>query len=92
VPNIFQAMVASVLPGLTGGAPLVSHSLRVMRPEAALADPLAVLATAMPDLSFGSYPFIVDGAYGSNLVVRGTDPARVADGLARLRAAFPDGQ
>ena len=91
VPNIFQAMVASVLPQLTGGAPLVTHSLRVMRPEAALADGLGDLARAMPDLSFGSYPFVIDGAYGTNLVVRGTDPARVGEGFARLQAAFPDG-
>lgn len=91
VPGIFQAMVASVLPGLSGGLPLVSASWRVMAPEASLAAELGQIAGAMPDLSLGSYPFVADGAYGTNLVVRGTDPARVAEGLARLRAAFPEG-
>ena len=31
VPSVFQAMLASILPGLTGGAPLLSRTLRVMR-------------------------------------------------------------
>ena len=31
VPTIFEAMVASVLPGLTGGPPMLSQSLRLMR-------------------------------------------------------------
>jgi molybdenum cofactor synthesis domain-containing protein len=92
VPNIFQAMVASVLPTLNGGKPLVTHSWRVMAPEASLAEGLAHIAKALPDLSFGSYPFVTDGVYGTNLVVRGTDPDRVAEGLASLRATFPEGE
>ncbi|MFV2038493.1 MAG: competence/damage-inducible protein A, partial [Paracoccaceae bacterium] len=37
VPSIFQAMVASVLPGLNGGAPLVSRSVRINRGEGDIA-------------------------------------------------------
>ena len=33
VPRIFEAMVASVLPTLTGGEPLLSQTLRLMRGE-----------------------------------------------------------
>lgn len=40
VPNIFQAMVAGLLPRLTGGAPLLSRSLQLMVPEATIADAL----------------------------------------------------
>lgn len=92
VPSIFQAMVASMLPRLTGGAPLVTQSLRVMAPEATLAEPFGALAAAWPDVSMGSYPFVLDGAYGTNLVVRGTDPARVAAAMAALRQLIPEGQ
>ncbi len=87
VPNIFQAMVASVLPTLTGGDPLLSQSLRVMRGEGEIAKPLGELAAEFPDLSFGSYPFVRDGVYGTNLVIRGTDPARLDLAMARLTAA-----
>ena len=87
VPNIFEAMLASVLPTLTGGDPLLSQSLRVMRGEGEIAKPLADLAAEFADLSFGSYPFVKDGAYGTNLVVRGTDAARLDAAMIRLAAA-----
>jgi molybdenum cofactor synthesis domain-containing protein len=88
VPNIFQAMLASVLPGLTGGPPLLSQSLRVNRGEGEIAAPFGALAAEFPDLSMGSYPFIQNGAHGTNLVIRGTDPARVDAAMLRLAALF----
>jgi molybdenum cofactor synthesis domain-containing protein len=84
VPDIFRAMVASLLPRLTGGAPLLSQTLRIERGEGTIAKPLAELAQEYADLSFGSYPFIQNGAYGTNIVVRGTDGARLDAAMARL--------
>ena len=88
VPNVFQAMVASVLPTLTGGQPLLSQSLRVMRPEGAVAEALAAIAAAHPGVSIGSYPFSQDGAYGTSLVVRGPVAAEVDAAMAAISAAF----
>ncbi|MFT3690458.1 competence/damage-inducible protein A [Paenirhodobacter sp.] len=93
VPDVFQAMVAGLLPRLGQGAPLVTHSLRVLRPESAAADALRALAGAHPEVSMGSYPFITEtGQFGTNLVVRGTDPAAVGAAFAALRATFPEGK
>mgnify|MGYP001172791680 CR=1 FL=1 len=89
VPKIFEAMVASVLPTLTGGAPLLSQSLRVDRGEGAIAADFAALAADFPDLSMGSYPFTVNGVYGTNLVIRGTDAAQIDAAMTRLAALFP---
>lgn len=89
VPNIFQAMVASVLPTLTGGAPLLSQTLRVNRGEGEIAGPFGALAVEFPDLSMGSYPFIINGAYGTNLVIRGTDAGQLDEAMTRLAALFP---
>ncbi|WP_225026310.1 competence/damage-inducible protein A [Xinfangfangia pollutisoli] len=88
VPTIFEAMLASVLPGLTGGAPLLSQSLRVMRGEGEIAAEFGALAQAFPDLSMGSYPFSQNGVYGTNLVIRGSDPARLDAAMQRLMALF----
>lgn len=88
VPNIFQAMVASVLPKLTGGAPLLSQTLRVNRGEGEIAGPFGALAAEYPDLSMGSYPFLQNGAHGANLVIRGTDPALLAEAMVRLSRLF----
>ena len=89
VPSVFRAMVASILPSLTGGAPLVSSTLRVERGEGDIAGPLGNLAALFPNLSFGSYPFQKDGRYGANIVVRGTDTAEVARAISALNAEFP---
>lgn len=91
VPDIFKAMVASLLPRLTGGRPVLSQTLRIDRGEGVLAEPLAALAAEFADLSIGSYPFIQNGAYGSNIVVRGTDAARIDAAVGRLAALFPAG-
>ncbi|EAQ03750.1 molybdenum cofactor biosynthesis domain protein [Pseudooceanicola batsensis HTCC2597] len=90
VPAVFEAMVASVLPGLTGGTPLLSQTWRVMRPEGDIAGPLRALSEAYTDLSFGSYPFQMNGVFGSNVVVRGTDGARVDAAMTELQEVFPD--
>lgn len=88
VPRVFEAMVASVLPTLTGGDPLLSQSLRVDRGEGDVATPFAALAAEFPDLTMGSYPFSQNGAFGTNLVVRGTDPGRIDAAMVRLARLF----
>lgn len=89
VPSVFQAMVASVLPTLTGGAPLLSRTLRVDRGEGDIAGPLGQFAQTYIDLSVGSYPFQKDGKYGSNVVVRGADATRLDGAMAELAKIFP---
>jgi molybdenum cofactor synthesis domain-containing protein len=89
VPTIFEAMVASVLPRLTGGRPLLSQTWRVMRGEGEIAVPFGELAADFPDLSMGSYPFQMNGAFGTNLVIRGTDPGRVDAAMTRLARLLP---
>lgn len=90
VPSVFQAMVASVLPSIKGGAPLLSQSLRLMRGEGEIAAPLAALAAEFDDLSIGSYPFQKNGVYGANIVIRGHEAGRVDAAMTRLAALFPE--
>ncbi len=92
VPSIFQAMVASVIPTLTGGAPVLSQSLRIPRGEGDIAGPLGALAAAHPEVSIGSYPYIRDGAHGTNIVVRSSDPAAVDAVIIALTVLFPEAQ
>ena len=84
VPTVFQAMVASVLPTLTGGKPLMSQTLRVNRGEGDIAATLSALAADFNDLSIGCYPFQINGVFGANIVARGTDGARIDAAMTRL--------
>jgi molybdenum cofactor synthesis domain-containing protein len=88
VPNIFEAMLAGILPTFNGGAPLLSQSLRVNRGEGEIAGPFGALAAEFPDLSMGSYPFIQNGAHGTNLVIRGTDAGRLDQAMTKLAHLF----
>lgn len=89
VPKIFEVMLQSLLPQLTGGAPVLSRSVEIFRPEGDIAGPLGELAEAFPQLSMGSYPFIREGRFGANIVLRGTDEADLSQAMDRLSAAFP---
>ena len=88
VPSIFKAMVASVIPTLMGGAPLLSRNMDVQRGEGDIAAPLAELAARFPQLSFGSYPFQRSGVYGTNIVARGQDSAMLDAAEAEMADLF----
>ena len=85
IPTIFQAMLAGLLPRLTGGRPLLSETVRVARPEGPIATPLGAIAAAHPAVSIGSYPFNRDGRLGTNLVLRSQDPEALAAAVRALR-------
>ncbi|MBY6201482.1 competence/damage-inducible protein A [Maritalea mobilis] len=88
VPSIFEAMLAGVLPTLTGGAPVLSQSLMVRQGEGDIAARLGQLAEDHPEVSIGSYPFIRDGVHGSNIVVRSQDGQAVDAVMQELSALF----
>jgi len=90
VPRIFEAMLESLLPELTGGAPVLSQALQVMRPEGDIAGPLGELAARYPGLSFGSYPFQRHDGFGAQVVLRGTDEAQLDAAFAELQGLFPE--
>ena len=89
VPQIMRGMLEDVGWRLKGGAVTVSRTVRVEGSgEGAIAAPLEVVAKAHPAMSLGSYPFFGPDGYGSNLVLRGRDPAEVAAVVDELTAAL----
>ena len=89
VPRIMTAMLEDVAPRLRTGAVVLSRTVRVSGVgEGAVADILTAAAKAEREVSFGSYPFGHGsvGEIGTNLVVRGRDPAKVEAAVAGLVA------
>jgi len=87
IPKIAQAMFQSLKHRLTGGPALVSATVTAFVPEGIVAAGLAEVQAAWPGLDVGSYPFQREGRFGTQLVVRGTDPAAVQaarDAIGRL--------
>ncbi len=84
VPQIMQAMFAALLPGLVGGAPMLSRTVSVDLPEGAVAEALEGLQKAYADVEIGSYPDYRRRGFGLNLVLRATDADRLAAAAAEL--------
>lgn len=89
VPEIFRAMLESVVPGLAGGPPILSHTFQVEAPEGDVAPPLRALAERHPGVSMGSYPYFRTRP-GANLVLRSTDASALEVAAGELRAALSE--
>ena len=86
IPDIMQVMLDAVTPRLKTGARMLSQSLQLQRAESAIADVFADHQRCYPDVAMGSYPAMHDGKPTVDLVLRGTDPARLAEAFETLKA------
>ncbi len=77
VPRIMQSMFDGVKPTLQGGARVLAASVIIHAPEGSIATPLSAIQAGAPDTEIGSYPFSRDGRFGTVIVTRGTERARV---------------
>jgi molybdenum cofactor synthesis domain-containing protein len=90
VPQIMQAMLDGLLPGLKGGARVLSRAITVLAPEGDVAAAgLGEIQARFPALEIGSYPFWRPEGPGTTVVSRGTDQAQIdaaAEALLELAA------
>jgi molybdenum cofactor synthesis domain-containing protein len=85
IPAIMQVMLDAATKGLKTGKKMLSVALDLHRPEGEIAGPFAELQQRYPDVPMGSYPFQRDGKPGTQLVLRSTDPERLAAAEAELK-------
>jgi molybdenum cofactor synthesis domain-containing protein len=89
VPAIMRGMLEDIGWRLKGGAVVVARTVRVEGSgEGLIAAPLEAVAKLHPAMSLGSYPFFTPEGYGSNLVLRGRDPAEVEATVDELITAL----
>jgi molybdenum cofactor synthesis domain-containing protein len=86
IPSIMQVMLDAASKRLRTGKKMLSVALDLHRPEGEIAGPFAELQQRYPDVPMGSYPFQRDGKPGTQLVLRSTDPERLAAAEAELKA------
>ena len=77
VPRIMQVMLDDVAPRLRTGRKVLTHTLRVDRPEGDVAPGLGRLQKTYPEVQMGSYPFFDQGKLGTHLVLRSIDKDRL---------------
>jgi molybdenum cofactor synthesis domain-containing protein len=79
IPSVMQAMLEDVRRRLVAGQPLSSVTVSVFMGEGGIAAGLTKLQKTFPDIPLGSYPFAREGKYGTSLVARGNDQAKLAE-------------
>jgi molybdenum cofactor synthesis domain-containing protein len=79
IPAVMQAMLEDVRRRLVAGQALAAVTVSVYLGEGTIAAGLAGLQKTYPDVPLGSYPFSRDGKFGTSLVARGSDPARLGE-------------
>jgi|SRR5581483_6604096 len=85
VPNIMHVMLEAATRFLKTGRKMLSAALDLYRPEGEIADMFGTLQKRYPDVPMGSYPFQRDGKPGTQLVLRSTDAARLAEAENELK-------
>ncbi len=86
VPSIMRAMFDGLKHRLAGGAPMLSATVVTDLGEGVIAKDLAALQGRYGDVEIGSYPWFRAGRFGTSLVLRGTDAARLAAAAEEVRA------
>jgi molybdopterin-biosynthesis enzyme MoeA-like protein len=86
IPRIMQAMFDGVRHGLKGGKRMLSQGIDLFTGEGNIAAGLTEIQNARLEVEIGSYPFSRKGVFGTVIVARGTDPAKVSDAIDAVRA------
>ena len=85
IPRIMQAMFDGVRHGLKGGKKMLSQSIDLYTGEGNIAAGLTEIQNARMDVEIGSYPFSRQGVFGTVIVCRGTDAAKVSNAVDAVR-------
>ena len=84
VPRIMQAMLDEIAPHLRGGKPVLQRAITASLPEGEIAHPLSCIQDDYADIEIGSYPYYRSGEYGTSLVLRASDEARLEEAAHRV--------
>jgi molybdenum cofactor synthesis domain-containing protein len=90
VPNIMHVMLEAATKFLKTGKKMLSVGIDLHRPEGEIAAMFEAHQKRYPDVPMGSYPFVREGKPGTQLVLRSTDEARLAEAEAGLRAQLAE--
>ncbi len=86
VPIIMRAMLEALAPTLKGGRKVLSVAIPAPIGEGAIGDAFGALQQRFPDVKMGSYPQMGSGKPSTELVLRCSDAARLAEAEAEVRA------
>lgn len=87
VPKVMEAMLEYLAPRLVGGKKMLSWSIDCGVGESTISAALGVIQDDYPEVKIGSYPQMGRQPFFTQLVVRSTDPDKLARASDAVRAA-----
>ena len=79
VPSILKSMLGGLKNEISGGNPIISHTINLRTVESEIAKPLTSVQNSNKDVEIGSYPFFRAGKLGVSIVVRSENQSEIDD-------------
>ena len=77
VPSILESMLSGLKNEISGGKPIISHTINLKTVESEIAKPLTSVQDKNKDVEIGSYPFFRAGKVGVSIVLRSDDKSKI---------------
>ncbi len=77
VPSILKSMLGGLKNEISGGKPIISHTINLRTVESEIAKPLTSVQNSNKDVEIGSYPFFKAGKLGVSIVVRSENQTKI---------------
>ena len=77
VPSILKSMLGGLKNEISGGLPIISHTINLRTVESEIAKSLTLVQDNNKDVEIGSYPFFRAGKLGVSIVVSSEDQSKI---------------
>ena len=77
VPSILKSMLGGLNNLISGGKPIISHTINLRTVESEIAKSLTLVQDSNKDVEIGSYPFFKAGKLGVSIVIRSDDQSKI---------------
>jgi len=77
VPSILKSMLGGLKNEISGGKPIISHTINLRTVESEIAKSLSTIQENNKDVEIGSYPFFKAGKLGVAIVLRNSEQSKI---------------
>jgi len=77
VPSILKSMLGGLKNEISGGKPIISHTINLITVESEIASSLAAVQKNNIEVDIGSYPFFKAGKVGVSIVMRTEEQSKI---------------
>ena len=84
VPSILKSMLGGLKNEISGGKPIISHTINLKTVESEIAKSLTTVQNKNKDVEIGSYPFFRAGKLGVSIVIRSQNQSKIDECSSKI--------